>query len=200
MATDNIVIVAAKRTAMGGFMGGLSDVDATVLGASAIKAALEQAGLSGDKVSEVIMGNVLPAGLGQAPARQATLKAGLPLTAVGAHLLQSYRLTPLGVNIIPLLLLLVLLVCAILGWLLLIVPLQYFVFLITGAFSRAALTSSAQLVAKANGVKVDITERHGIRPINTAAGEWDASMRDKPFTLTNTFTAALLFVLGMLLN
>lgn len=81
MATDNIVIVAAKRTAMGGFMGGLSDVDATVLGATAIKAALEQAGLSGDKVSEVIMGNVLPAGLGQAPARQATLKAGLPLTA-----------------------------------------------------------------------------------------------------------------------
>ena len=81
MATDNIVIVAAKRTAMGGFMGGLADVDATVLGATAIKAALEQAGLSGDKVSEVIMGNVLPAGLGQAPARQATLKAGLPLTA-----------------------------------------------------------------------------------------------------------------------
>src|SRR5690606_34972723 len=63
------------------FMGGLSDVDATVLGATVIKAALEQAGLSGDKVSEVIMGNVLPAGLGQAPARQATLKAGLPLTA-----------------------------------------------------------------------------------------------------------------------
>ncbi|MBU1309402.1 MAG: acetyl-CoA C-acyltransferase [Gammaproteobacteria bacterium] len=81
MATDNIVIVAAKRTAMGGFMGGLADVDATVLGATAIKAALEQAGLSGDAVSEVIMGNVLPAGLGQAPARQATLKAGLPLTA-----------------------------------------------------------------------------------------------------------------------
>ena len=81
MASDNIVIVAAKRTAMGGFMGGLSDVDATVLGATAIKAAIEQAGISGDKVSEVIMGNVLPAGLGQAPARQATLKAGLPLTA-----------------------------------------------------------------------------------------------------------------------
>ncbi|WP_445768704.1 thiolase family protein [Rheinheimera sp.] len=81
MASENIVIVAAKRTAMGGFMGGLADVDATVLGATAIKAALEQAGISGDKVSEVIMGNVLPAGLGQAPARQATLKAGLPLTA-----------------------------------------------------------------------------------------------------------------------
>lgn len=81
MASENIVIVAAKRTAMGGFMGGLADVDATVLGATAIKAALDQAGISGDKVSEVIMGNVLPAGLGQAPARQATLKAGLPLTA-----------------------------------------------------------------------------------------------------------------------
>jgi acetyl-CoA C-acetyltransferase len=81
MATDNIVIIAATRTAMGGFMGGLTDVDATVLGATAIKAALEQAGIGGDKVSEVIMGNVLPAGLGQAPARQATLKAGLPLSA-----------------------------------------------------------------------------------------------------------------------
>ncbi len=85
MASDNtghtIVIVAAKRTAMGGFMGGLTEVDATVLGATAIKAALEQAGVNGDKVSEVIMGNVLPAGLGQAPARQATLKAGLPLSA-----------------------------------------------------------------------------------------------------------------------
>jgi acetyl-CoA C-acetyltransferase len=80
-SVNNIVIVAAKRTAMGGFMGGLTEVDATVLGAAAIKAALEQAGVSGDKVSEVIMGNVLPAGLGQAPARQATLKAGLPLSA-----------------------------------------------------------------------------------------------------------------------
>lgn len=122
--------------------------------------------------------------------------AGLPLVAVGAHFLPPYRLTPLGVNIIPLLLLSVLLVCAILGWLLLIVPLQYFVFLVTGAFSRAALTSSAQLVAKPDGVKLVIAERHGIKPINTAAGEWDASMRDKPFTLTNAFTATLLFVLG----
>lgn len=81
MTQDNIVIVAAKRTAMGGFMGGLAEVAATDLGATVIKAALSQAGISGDKVSEVIMGNVLPAGLGQAPARQATLKAGLPLSA-----------------------------------------------------------------------------------------------------------------------
>lgn len=78
---DNIVIVGAKRTAMGGFMGGLSDVAATDLGAVAIKAALEQSGVAGDAVSEVLMGCVLPAGLGQAPARQAVLKAGLPLSA-----------------------------------------------------------------------------------------------------------------------
>lgn len=76
-----IVIVAAKRTAMGGFIGGLADVSATDLGATAISAAVAQSGLAADKISEVIMGCVLPAGLGQAPARQAVLKAGLPLSA-----------------------------------------------------------------------------------------------------------------------
>jgi acetyl-CoA C-acetyltransferase len=79
--SEQIVIVGAKRTAIGGFMGGLSDVAAPDLGAVAIKAALEQAGISADAVSEVLMGCVLPAGLGQAPARQAVLKAGLPLSA-----------------------------------------------------------------------------------------------------------------------
>lgn len=79
--SEQIVIVGAKRTAMGGFMGGLSDVAATELGAVAIKAALAQAGVAGSAVSEVLMGCVLPAGLGQAPARQAVLKAGLPLSA-----------------------------------------------------------------------------------------------------------------------
>ncbi len=79
--TEQIVIVGAKRTAMGGFMGGLADVTATDLGAVAIQAALAQSGIAGDAVSEVLMGCVLPAGLGQAPARQATLKAGLPLSA-----------------------------------------------------------------------------------------------------------------------
>lgn len=76
-----IVIVAAKRTAMGGFMGAFSELDATALGASAIKAAVSAAGINSTQISEVIMGNVLSAGLGQAPARQATLKAGLPLSA-----------------------------------------------------------------------------------------------------------------------
>ena len=78
MNSNDIVIVSAARTPMGGFQGELSSVSATELGASAIKAALERAGVSGDDVSEVLMGCVLPAGLKQAPARQAMLGAGLP--------------------------------------------------------------------------------------------------------------------------
>ena len=78
MSNDSVVIVAANRTAMGGFQGSLSEVSAPNLGATAIKAALGNSGLKETDVSEVIMGNVLPAGLGQAPARQAMLYAGLP--------------------------------------------------------------------------------------------------------------------------
>jgi acetyl-CoA C-acetyltransferase len=78
---DAVVIVAAKRTPMGGFQGSLAPLSAPQLGAAAIKAALAQSGVDGSAVSEVIMGNVLPAGLGQAPARQATLHAGLPRSA-----------------------------------------------------------------------------------------------------------------------
>ncbi|USD36719.1 acetyl-CoA C-acyltransferase [Ferrimonas sp. SCSIO 43195] len=73
-----IVIAAASRTAMGGFQGGLSGVAAPELGAAAIAAVVKQAGLAAEQVDEVLMGCVLPAGLGQAPARQASLKAGLP--------------------------------------------------------------------------------------------------------------------------
>lgn len=79
--SDAIVIVAAKRTPMGGFQGSLSSVVAPQLGATAIKAAVADAGIEATAVNEVIMGNVLPAGLGQAPARQATLHAGLPRSA-----------------------------------------------------------------------------------------------------------------------
>jgi acetyl-CoA C-acetyltransferase len=79
--TDSVVIVGARRTAIGAMLGQFNGVPSTELGATAIKAALEQAGLSGDDVSEVIMGCVLPAGLGQAPARQAALGAGLPPAA-----------------------------------------------------------------------------------------------------------------------
>lgn len=78
---SEIVIVAAKRTPIGSFQGQFTGVPSPVLGATAIKASLEQAGINGDDVSEVIMGCVLPANLGQAPARQASLKAGLPVSA-----------------------------------------------------------------------------------------------------------------------
>ena len=76
---DPIVIVSMARTPMGGFMGSLSKIAAPDLGASAISAAVARAGIDADKVDQVIMGNVLPAGLGQAPARQASMGAGLPL-------------------------------------------------------------------------------------------------------------------------
>ncbi|MCX4031325.1 thiolase family protein [Aeromonas caviae] len=74
----DIVIVAAKRTPMGAFQGALSGLSAPELGACAIRAALAQAGMTGEQVNEVYMGNVLSAGVGQAPARQAALKGGLP--------------------------------------------------------------------------------------------------------------------------
>jgi acetyl-CoA C-acetyltransferase len=76
--SESIVIVSAARTPMGGMMGSLSGLAAHELGAIAIKAAVERAGIPGDAVQEVIMGNVLQAGQGQAPARQAALGAGLP--------------------------------------------------------------------------------------------------------------------------
>ena len=79
--TDPIVIVAAARTPMGGFQGDFASLTAPQLGAVAIQAAVARSGLKPEQIDEVIMGCVLPAGLGQAPARQASLGAGLPLAA-----------------------------------------------------------------------------------------------------------------------
>ncbi|MGS2720669.1 thiolase family protein [Paraglaciecola aestuariivivens] len=84
MSDHSVVIVAAKRTPMGGFVGSLAPVTATELGANAIQAVLNENGLPADlkdSIDEVIMGCVLPAGLGQSPARQASLAAGLPLAS-----------------------------------------------------------------------------------------------------------------------
>lgn len=78
MSANDVVIVSAVRTAIGSFGGSLQNVSAPKLGATVIKAALEKVGLEGNLVDEVIMGNVLQAGLGQNPARQASMKAGLP--------------------------------------------------------------------------------------------------------------------------
>ncbi|HEY0625557.1 MAG TPA: acetyl-CoA C-acyltransferase [Allosphingosinicella sp.] len=78
MTADPIVILSYSRTPMGSFQGSLSGASATELGATAVKAAMERAGVSGEDVDKIFMGCVLPAGLGQAPARQAALGAGLP--------------------------------------------------------------------------------------------------------------------------
>lgn len=75
---DDVVIVGVARTPMGGFLGDLADVPAPHLGAAAIEAAVGRAGISKETIEEVLMGNVLQAGEGQAPARQAALGAGLP--------------------------------------------------------------------------------------------------------------------------
>ena len=78
--SDRIVIASAARTPMGAFQGELASLTAPQLGAAAIRAAVERAGLKPEQIEEVIMGCVLPAGQGQAPARQAALGAGLPLS------------------------------------------------------------------------------------------------------------------------
>ena len=76
---SDIVITAAKRTPVGSFLGAFSSTPAHVLGQTAIQAALEQAGVSAEEVDEVILGHVLTAGLGQNPARQAAVAAGIPV-------------------------------------------------------------------------------------------------------------------------
>ena len=75
---EEVVIVSAVRTPLGAFNGSLSGFSATELGSLVITEAIKRAGLTKEQVDEVIMGNVLPAGLGQNPARQAMIKAGLP--------------------------------------------------------------------------------------------------------------------------
>lgn len=79
-AADPIVILSYARTPMGAMQGALAEVTATDLGAVAVKAAVERAGVAGEDIDRAYMGCVLPAGLGQAPARQAAIKAGLPLS------------------------------------------------------------------------------------------------------------------------
>ncbi|HEY5579954.1 MAG TPA: acetyl-CoA C-acetyltransferase, partial [Rhodoferax sp.] len=81
MSQDSIVIISAARTPMGSFQGDFSSLAAHDLGGAAIKAAVQRAGVAGDLVNEVLFGNCLMAGQGQAPARQAAFKGGLPISA-----------------------------------------------------------------------------------------------------------------------
>src|SRR5258708_111194 len=80
MTNDPIVIVGSARTPQGNLLGYFKDVSAPILGATAMQAAITRAGLLPDDISEVLMGCVLPAGLGQAPARQAAIAAGIPFS------------------------------------------------------------------------------------------------------------------------
>ena len=92
MSEDPIVIIGAARTPMGGFLGDFKDVSAPALGARAIAAAVERAGVAATSVDEILMGCVLPAGQGQAPARQAAIGAGLPRRGWRDHGQQDVRL------------------------------------------------------------------------------------------------------------
>ena len=81
MSSDAVVIVAAKRSPLGAFQGTLSGAPSPDLAATAIRACVEESGVDAEAISEVFMGCVLPAGVGQAPARQAAIRAGVPLSA-----------------------------------------------------------------------------------------------------------------------
>jgi acetyl-CoA C-acetyltransferase len=81
MSSDAVVIVAAKRSPLGAFQGSLSGASSPDLAAAAIRACIAESGIDAEAISEVLMGCVLPAGVGQAPARQAAIKAGIPLSA-----------------------------------------------------------------------------------------------------------------------
>ncbi len=101
-----VVIASARRTPMGSFLGGLSSVPATKLGSVAIQAAMESAGITGADIDEVFMGNVLQAGLGQAPARQAAMGAGVshdvPCTTVNKVCSSGMKAIHLAANAIAL--------------------------------------------------------------------------------------------------
>ena len=97
MSQRSTVIAAARRTPIGAMLGALSPVTATALGAAAIRACLKDTGQSAEEISEVLMGCVLPAGLGQAPARQAALAAGLDTATSCATISKVLRIrTVLG--------------------------------------------------------------------------------------------------------
>jgi hypothetical protein len=124
--------------------------------------------------------------------------AGLPLISVGAHLRSQNRLRPIGMELLPIFVLTPLLTVAMFAWLVLVVPAQYFLFLLVGALSRVALTSSAQISARIQSGRVEILENPPAARPKPEDGWWDASMRDKPVTLASAFGAALLFLLSLL--
>ncbi len=133
--------------------------------------------------------------------------AGLPLMAIGTHLQSRSQPKSLGFEILLVLALSIALLVAMFGWLVLVVPVQYFLFLLVGSLSRIALSSSAHITARMRSGQVTLSTHYGrppsaesevSEPTRSDDREWDASMRDEPFTLANAFGAVLLFVLSML--
>jgi hypothetical protein len=124
--------------------------------------------------------------------------AGLPLFAIGAHLKSKNRLRPIGMEVIPVFALVSSLTIAVLGWLVLVVPAQYFLFLVVGALSRIALTSTASISARIQSGQVEFKECPPGSLPKKEDGWWDASMRNKPITMSSAFGAALLFLLNLL--
>src|SRR3546814_11396636 len=98
MTEDAVVIASYARTPIGGFQGDLAGLKATQLGASAVRAAVERAGVEGEAIERMFMGCVVPAGLGQGPARQAAL--GADRKSVGYGKSVSVRVCPGGIGII----------------------------------------------------------------------------------------------------
>ena len=90
--SDPTVILSYARTPMGAMQGALADASATDLGATAVKAAVERSGVSGDAIDRIYMGCVLPAGLGQAPARQAAIEGRPAQVRAGDHRQQGVRI------------------------------------------------------------------------------------------------------------
>jgi hypothetical protein len=122
--------------------------------------------------------------------------AGLPLVAAGAHLRSQHRVTPIGLELFPVIILTLALAVAVFAWLLLIVPAQYFLFLVSGSLSRIALTSSAQISSRIREGQVELMETGPDVLQKPEGGWWDASMRYKPVTLASAFGAALLFLVN----
>jgi hypothetical protein len=124
--------------------------------------------------------------------------AGLPLVAIGAHMRSRNRLSPIGLEVLPICVLAISLAVSVVAWLLLVVPMQYFLFLFAGAPSRVALTSSARVSARIQSGQVALMENTDVTETAPEDGWWDASMRNKPVTLASAYGAALLFLLGLL--
>lgn len=118
----------------------------------------------------------------------ASLQAcGLPIYVLGTHLKSSSSF-----HLFPAIFLAVMATVAMIAWLILVVPLQYFVYLVCASPARVALRSSTSVIARFRGHKLELGEQSASAPL--PEGWWDASMRDRPVVLTNAFSAALLFL------